>query len=789
MASGGIEIPIEFLVKFGDAIQGLGKVGGEIQKQLGAIKSATAFTAIAEGAEIAVGAFEKVAGAFETIISKGAEAELINNQLAQALKSSGDYSEQNVQVFKDLAEQLSKNSRFDDDLILSQVRLAKQFNTTNVEAAKLISAAVDLAAYMHEDLSTAVQQLGQTLDGTVGRIGQAIPTLQQLTAEQLRNGAAIDIIAQKYKGFAANDLQTFDGALAQVSHGYDDVLKAIGKNIAGSQAVINVLANVADIFGQLTDYIDENKAAIAQFVKDGVVYLAKSVGVLSEAISQIDGAFTLFYLGIKSIYEILKNFVLFIGREAIGSFTFLAKIMSGDFKGALDVVKDVFNKTVNTATESVGNLSSTIDDFGKRKEIYSAISQKAADFAVNVESGRQAFTRQKVAIKDVTKEFDGLQNSAKRFDLQLKTDFESLVKELKTVGATPIEQLQAQFDKQRALLDMANKYHWESQSKLDSDLHQLKIKYIREEIKIQQDEYAKLVANVQQLLANPFSTVNDPNKPPPPRGGSLGLSDSQELGAARGIGGLNTVLGGAAGASKFLSAAVSAVGVALLGPVGEALGPLAEQLSKGPDAVKAMITEFAKALPDLIANLIKAIPVVVEALAEQSPKIVDALIDHIPDIVQSLVKELPKVIVALALLMPRLQYAFIRAGVSFTGKILEGAVKFVGKILEGAGKFVEKIIQGVGSSFGNLGKGASGWLGGLEGGASGFINNLAGGLHFKAGADSLAGSPIVSAKGGSSAGLSKATPTAIAVTVQISNKDLATSIIDLQKLGYKLVAA
>jgi hypothetical protein len=775
----GIEVPIEFIASFDNALKSLNKFGSSVDKSVGDIQNKfDGFKTILELVGVAFVADKIVEGIGE-VISESAAAEVATNRLSLALKASGDYSQQNVSAFKDLAEQLSRTSRFDDDAILSQVALAKQFNTTNREAAKLLSAAVDLAAATGEDLPQAVQQLGQTLEGTAGRIGRLVPSIRQLTAEQLRNGDALDIVAKRFKGFSEGELTTFNGSLAQASKAFHDLLKAIGEPIVTDKGIQQIVQATTDSIQDFVTIVKANQGAIATFVRDGILILVNSFGILVEIVATA-----------VNLLDRVKN-DLIVDAQVIAS----VKTAISDPIAAFAELKAAINdyKENSKSTEAT-------------KKVFDDVAQSAANLSVKIEQINSKNKELGKTVETVGKTFDNQTNSAIRFDQTLIEKIQSLKTELAKVGETPIQALQNQFDISVKLIDDAYKNHiLKNQSEGDKLLHELKIKYINEEIKIQQDAYAKLAQQIQEVYQNPFSRVLKPGEIPK-RGGSLGVSDETQQNIGRGAGIANNILQGAAGASNLLGSAITSVATAFLGPVGSVLGPLAQQLAKGPEAVRQMVDDFARALPDLITNLAKGAVAFAVEIVKQIPTIINGLIDDLPDIIQALVEAAPDIIAALVEAVPRIVTAIVTklpsalvksigkifsdAAGGFIGKIFQGAVQFVGKLIEGAGKFISELISqisgGVGSKSGLFGTGLFSFHGGGFGlgGNQGLLGGgILPGILEQVSGRSIQGlsadRPIETVRAASG-------PRTIEVPIKIGNSQFARAIIDVKRLGYRL---
>lgn len=738
-----VTVPVEFLAKFEKSLQGFDDFSKQIGKKVDSVESK--FSSLGNVLKIAAGAFavKKLIDGLQAVVSEAAEAEEVVNGMSNALKASGDFSEQNVRSFEALADELSRTTRFSDDVILSQVKIAKQFGLTNKEAAKLIRTATDLAEVTGQDLDTVTRQLGQTFDGTAGRLAQLFPELQKLTAEELRNGAAVDILGQKYEGFASGALNTFNGQIGQLSKNFNEVLETLGSSIVNNNAVIDLVKLLNSLFEDFREALDANKDSLREFVTGGILVAVQAFGILAQVLKQ---------------------------------FNSLAKGAAAIFSTSLDS----FNKKLDRIVQD--------------EKIFDSLSQGAADFAEKIERGRVRSDAAAKSIGEIKTGFDKLQPSVQRFDQSIRTDFETLEKSLKGVGETQIATLKNVYEANVEIINRAKKNGFITDERAVKTLGNLTLKYEKEAAEARKKSYDEVVSKVKEIANNPIQFLfgsSGRGQNPDGTFGSGRFSQRAQEGLAAGGGLLTNVLGGAEGARKFIGAAASAAGVAFFGPAGEAFGPLVETLSKGPEETRKMIREFAQALPDLIQAVIESIPVVIEEILVQLPNIIDRLIDKTPEIIEALIESIPRILPALIALTPKIATALVRgigrligkSGLDFASNVLKGAVNFVGEILRGAGKFVEKLVKEIGKGLGGItGGGSSGGIGGIIGG----ITNVIGGIKlpkipklFKTGGTDIGPvptSPFQKAGG----------PSQIAVSVQVSRSELATAIVDLGRLGYRL---
>lgn len=684
-----VQVPIEFIGRFEQLLNNFDKATRQIQRRTddaaGSLKFLqTGFAAIASAFTV-----NKIIDGLQTITKAASEAEESQFRLVNALAATGDATQVNIQLFENLATELARTTRFDDDVIRGQIAVAKQFNLTNKEASRLIRVAADLAAATGEDLPTAVRLLGQTLDGTAGKLANQFPILRGLTAEQLRNGAAVELLGKQYEGAAARSLGTFAGRTAQVGKAFDDVLKAAGRVITQNPDVLRGLAATADGFVALANTITENAAALSRWLSRFI-----QIGTISAK---------------ASLALVTKDYVALY--EA--------------FEQGIEVLDDQ-EKALNNNIKGFENLAQRFNPItGKYEEFVKVakdVNQQAGVF--NFVTGR------------IQSDFDELGKTGRRSGEDIRKEYEALAGTLRDIGGTGAQTITNAFLRQQNIINQARQQGIINQVTAEDQLAKLRLKYekdIAEERKKQFQEQQQLFQETFQNPARFLFSQDQLNRP----GGAFGLGNEGQRAAGAGFGLINNVLGGKEGARNLLSGAASAAGTALFGPAGAALGDLVKILSQGPDEVRAQITAFADSLPDLIVAIAEAIPVALETIGDKLPEIIERLVEKSPQIIAALIRSLPAFQVALIKATIRAIAEFGKGAVEFVKKIIEGAGRFIGELIKGAGRFIEELVRGAGRFVQELIKKITGPIGG--GGKGGPLAILGGG---SAGAGSLLGGGI-----------------------------------------------
>lgn len=130
-----------------------------------------------------------------------------------------------VERLKEFASSLQSIGNVGDEEMLRLMAPLAAADRTVDEIENIVSAAMELSAGSTMSLESAIVNLGKTYSGLAGELGESIPQIRALTAEQLKNGEAVKVIAEKYKGMAA---ATADARI-QAQNAKGDFKEAIGE--------------------------------------------------------------------------------------------------------------------------------------------------------------------------------------------------------------------------------------------------------------------------------------------------------------------------------------------------------------------------------------------------------------------------------------------------------------------------------------------------------------------------------------------------------------------------------
>jgi hypothetical protein len=200
----------------------LGGLSGSISKMGKAVGIASAAYFGARG----------LINAFSSTIELAGIQEQAEKQLETALGRTS-------QSLLDQASALQKVTTFGDEATIQQQAFLASLGFTEDKIIEIIPVAMDLATATGMTLESAVRNTAKTFSGLAGELGEMVPQLRDLTAEEMKAGDAVRIMADLFGGQATAQAETMSGALEQAQNSAGDLAEAIGERLS---PLVKVLA-------------------------------------------------------------------------------------------------------------------------------------------------------------------------------------------------------------------------------------------------------------------------------------------------------------------------------------------------------------------------------------------------------------------------------------------------------------------------------------------------------------------------------------------------------------------
>ncbi len=354
----------------------LSKAFGQADKGMSLFKANLASLGVEKVLEIAKDAAREFFNVFITEGIKASEEYQDSlNALNVSLQLNGKYTEATSRDMEEYAAAIQKTTKYSDNATLSAASLIESISGLDEKALKkATTSALDLAAAMAGkgmSLETAATLVGKAAIGETGTLAKYGIQVSHTGSQAHQAAMALQLLSEKFAGAAAGQVNTYSGALAQMSHAFEDVQKNIGNIITHNPALIATFQFISEKLNGLADWLDKNKDAANDFVTNGLLFIVKAVGV---SLVSFDVLYrTLALIGNSLAY--VFNETNAVGNAFLGNFKYAATWSGYASKNLVDIAK---------------NLGSIKDESGGT--VFEKAAQQVADLVVKLEAMEKAKT-------------------------------------------------------------------------------------------------------------------------------------------------------------------------------------------------------------------------------------------------------------------------------------------------------------------------------------------------------------------------------------------------------------
>ncbi len=280
--------------------------------------------------------------------NKFAEAQANLAKMSLSFANNNKLTEQSLKNIINLSSELQKKSIYGDDELQKQAAYLANLGLTEQQIKDTLNAAVDLASSGIASIDTAVEGIGRSYLGVTKGIGTLLPEIKNLTEEQLKAGAATEIINKRFGGMAEVMASTVSGTRAQFSNLFGDFQEKIGMAFAAmdqgfKMALIPVLESINTWFDNNTDKILEWAIKIPKILIIVFEGLIEVIGRLFQPKTYIDS----FKLIMTTIWEAVKHaFSTMIDLIKAIAVTIWEPLKTA-FNGVVQFIVDAFGLAIN----------------------------------------------------------------------------------------------------------------------------------------------------------------------------------------------------------------------------------------------------------------------------------------------------------------------------------------------------------------------------------------------------------------------------------------------------------
>src|SRR5215471_5041573 len=231
------------------ATEGAGGASAIFHNTLGGIiEEVSTMAAGFISAQAAIGLVEKGIDFLVDSFKAYVTAEENVSRLTEALRAQGAVTPEIANHYRDLADSLSRTTRFSEDLYTAAERtfvLIGDVGPTQMQRA--LQGAADLAIGLGTDLPDAAEKLAKAAEGNVTALRRVGVQIDDARAKAEGLPYVLDQVNKRFGGQAQADMETTGGKLAKVGNEWDKLKENVGKAIAQDPAVQSFLRNANDL--------------------------------------------------------------------------------------------------------------------------------------------------------------------------------------------------------------------------------------------------------------------------------------------------------------------------------------------------------------------------------------------------------------------------------------------------------------------------------------------------------------------------------------------------------------
>lgn len=378
MADGRIEI--EIVLDDGKIVKGLGKIENTAKdsgsKAGGAFATGFAVAVTERLFRVAEKAIGVMVGGFQKAVDAAKDYESVVNDLNIALASTGKFTRETSDGFREFADGIQKTTKFSDDAVLSTAALLQNLGNLSEKGLKeATTATLDLATALNIDLKAATVLVGKAASGEISsftRYGLVV----KKGADNAETFANTLQALSKFQGASQKSAETLAGAMAKLNNAFDDIFKELGRVVSKSPAVITTINEISKVFSGLADSV---KFSIGNkdIFKDLLINLSIIIQATVETGRQIAQAFELAFLRAQQAWLAFKVLTTLGLSEAFN--TELNNILM-----KIEEVKASFNEDSGTTIFFDNLITKLQETSGKLTEFSSGVTNMKTSVASTV---------------------------------------------------------------------------------------------------------------------------------------------------------------------------------------------------------------------------------------------------------------------------------------------------------------------------------------------------------------------------------------------------------------------
>lgn len=339
----------------------------KLQKSVSSIAGSLKGVIIAKVMQVGAAAINGATDAF-----KEQEAQL--TRLNTSVKNNSNLTAGAFQRLQAESDKLTKSgaSIFSGEEVTKNQAYLSSMKLNESQINSVMKAATDLSSTGIMPLDQAVKTLSKTYSGNAGKLKELNPAIASLTEEQLKNGEAVSIIAEQYKGMNEAMANTEAGKARQAQNTFEDMKKIIGEIVLSIKNIS--FSYILGPLKSITNWLSKNKDNFIIFFRNLPEIAGLSFSVLDKMMKKVF-TFEFLWLSFKHAIKIIGTLFGSLLAVLLSTVGAVANIIWQPLRYGFELViygiKQAFYAVMNFFVDGLNNLLDKINSvrefFGKEK--------------------------------------------------------------------------------------------------------------------------------------------------------------------------------------------------------------------------------------------------------------------------------------------------------------------------------------------------------------------------------------------------------------------------------------
>ena len=344
-----------------------GKLGGFAKKASAAFAVATVAAAAYAGKLLIDGVKSAIAD------------EAAQDKLATTLKNVTGATNNQIAAVEDYITKTSLANGVTDDVLRPSLDRLIRSTKDATKAQELQSLALDIAAGTGKDLQAVSEALGRAYDGNFGSLKKLGIQIDEGIIKSKDFDAAAAALAGTFEGQASKQAETFQGKMARLTIAFDEAKETVGSYVLDALTplldgfVNKGIPAIQDFAGNLSKTLGPAFEKIFKVIRDDLLPILTKwwLFLYEEVIPAIGSVVGPILEGLKSAFDKIKKAITDNEAELQPFYDALAKVwdfikkylaplLGGAFKTALEVIGDLVAGLVTGFSNLVGFISDTV---------------------------------------------------------------------------------------------------------------------------------------------------------------------------------------------------------------------------------------------------------------------------------------------------------------------------------------------------------------------------------------------------------------------------------------------